>query len=98
MDSRLMRLFCHPSVVILTTVDWPFTDVEDSRLLSGITLAPSETLTVKNGSKFNDTPIDVSGAVVCSPRLSVKELRSRTLSLKPDPALCYLVSATPEET
>jgi len=92
MLSRFMRLFCHPSTLILTNVEdggCGFVKEEVAGGISGIGFAPAETLTVKNSEPATETPTEANGDVVCSPRLIDKSLRFFTLILNPEPALQF---------
>jgi hypothetical protein len=68
------------------------TTVVDPRFLgvwnvSGIALAPCVAFMEKNGPWSMETPSWMRGAVVFGPRLTVRDERSWTLSLNPDPDL-----------
>jgi hypothetical protein len=52
-----------------------------------MTVARADALSLKNGAESTETPSATSGKVVSGPRLSVREERSWTVILKPEPDL-----------
>lgn len=87
--SRFIRLFCHPSTLILTIVEDLMCKFA-TEFGRGMAVIPVEALTVKKSDPPTDTPTAADGEVVCSPRSRDKDFKFFTFSLKPEPVLVIL--------